>query len=257
MKTVLACLAAASALALLPANAVPKPKWEIGVGGFGTYSPAYWGSGESDFGGFPVLYFVYRGENFSILSDGLFDVDARDTDRFSFSLSLDGNGGVDSEDRLFLGDIDPVIEVGPKFTGALFANGTSRLEVGIAARFAYQFGEGFEGYVIEPSIAYLTAISPTTRIGISATPKFGFDGYNELYYSTPGFTADSGYLGTAIAFTMVNDMSDRLRFSAEAKVILLGGAENEDSPLVQEDTNYSIRLGFTYSIWQSDTMTGK
>jgi outer membrane scaffolding protein for murein synthesis (MipA/OmpV family) len=256
MKTALACLAAASALALMPATAAPKPKWEIGVGAFGTYGPAYWGSSESDFGGFPVLYVTYRGDGFSILSEGLFDVNADDTDRFSFGLSLDGNGGVDSEDRLFLGDIDPVIEAGPKLTFALFANGQSRLEVSVAARIAYEFGEDFQGYVIEPSVAYLTTLSPTTRLGFSVTPKFGFDDYNDLYYSTPGFDAESGYIGTALALNLVNDISDRFRISAEAKVILLGGAENEDSPLVQEDTNYSFRLGFTYSIWQSDTMTG-
>lgn len=255
MKTAIACLAAASALALLPASAAQKPKWEVGVGGFGTYGPAYWGSSESDFGGFPVVYVTYRGDGFSILSDGLFDVDAGDTERFSFGLSLDGNGGVDSEDRLFLGDIDPVIEAGPQITYALLADGKSRFEISLAARVAYQFGEGFEGYVIEPSVAYLTTISPTTRLGLSVTPKFAYDDYNDIYYSTPGYDAEDGYVGTAVALNVVNDVSDRLRISAEAKVILVGGSENEDSPLVTEDTNYSFRLGFTYSIWQSSTMT--
>lgn len=256
MKTALACLAAASALALTPASAAPKPKWEVGVGGFVTYGAAYWGSDESDVGGFPVLYFIYRGKDFSILSNGLFDIDAGDKDRFSFGLSLDGNGGVDSEDRLFLGDIDPVIEAGPMLTFALFADGKSRLEVSVAARVAYEFGEDFQGYVIEPSVAYLTTLSPTTRLGISATPKFGFDDYNDLYYSTPGFDAEDGYVGTAVALKLVNDVSERLRLSAEAKVILLGGSENEDSALIQEDTNFSVRIGFTYSIWQSEATTG-
>ena len=109
MKTALACLAAASALALMPAAAAPKPKWEVGVGAFATYSPAYWGASRDsdDFGGFPVVYFIYRGEDISIFSNGLFDVDSNNTERFTFGVSVDGSGGVDSEDRHGLGDIDP------------------------------------------------------------------------------------------------------------------------------------------------------
>lgn len=251
MRTALACLAAASMLALIPADAAPRPKWEVGVGGFATYSPAYWGSSESDLGGFPVAYFIYRGDGFSIFSNGLFDVDATNTNSFDFGISVDGSGGVDSEDRLGLGDIEPVLEAGPRVTAALFANGTSRLEVSLAARVAYQWGEDFEGWVLEPSIAYLTALSPSTRLGISATPRFGYDDYNDLWYSTPGYDAEDGYMGTAFALNMASDLSDRLRLSGRVQAVWTGGSENEDSPLHQEDWNVSARIGFTYAIWQS------
>lgn len=258
MKTALACLAAASALAFTAAHAQPapkpKPRWEIGVGGFATYSPAYWGARESEFGGFPVVYFIYRGDGFSILSNGLFDVDAANTDRFTFSVSADGSGGVDSEDRLGLGDIDPVLELGPKLTFALFANGASRLEVSLAARLAYQWGEGFEGWVLEPSIAYLTTLSPTTRMGLTITPKFGFGDYNDLWYSHPGYDAGEGYMGTSFALNMASDVSDRLRISGQVQAIWTGGSENEASLLHQEDWNFSARIGLTYHIWQSSEM---
>lgn len=255
MKAALACLAAASALALVSAQAAPKPKWEVGAGAFATYSPAYWGSSESGFGGFPAIYFAYRGDGFSILSGGLFEVNATDTDRFSFDISVDGSGGVDSEDRAYLGDIDPVLEAGPMITFALLATGKQRLEVSLAARVAYQWGEGFEGWVFEPSISYLTTLTDTTRLGFTVTSKFGYDDYNDLWYTDGVSFAEDGYIGTSLAANLVHDMNDRLRVSAQAKVIFVNRDDSFSPLLATEDTNYSFRLGFTYAIWQSDTMT--
>lgn len=256
MKTALACLAAASALALLPADAAPQPKWEIGVGGFATYGPDFWGDNDSDFGGFPVVYFTYRGDGFSILSSGLFEVNAGDTNRFSFGISLDGSGGVDRQAEYGLPDIDPVVEAGPEITFALFATGTQRLEVSLAARAAYQWGEGFEGWVFEPSVSYLTTLSPTTRLGFTVASKFGSQEYNDLWYSDGMYVADGGYIGTSVAANLVHDLNDRLRLSAQAKAIFVNRDDTFSPALLEEETNYSFRIGFTYSIWQSSTMTG-
>lgn len=257
MKTALACLAAASALALMPADAAPKPKWEVGVGAFATYSPAYWGASRDsdDFGGFPVVYFIYRGEDISIFSNGLFDVDSNNTERFTFGVSVDGSGGVDSEDRHGLGDIDPVLEIGPKITFALFATGTQRLEASLAARVAYQWGEGFEGWVFEPSLAYLVSLNDTTRLGFTLVSKFGSEDYNDLWYTDGFYVADSGYIGSSLSINLVHDLSDKLRMSAQAKIMTIEGSDMDKfASLVEEDTNYSFRIGFTYSIWQSSEM---
>lgn len=255
MKYALACFAAAAAVLAGSAAAQPKPVWEIGIGAFATYSPAYYGSSKDSFGGFPVAYFTYRGKDFSILPNGLYDVDATDESRFDFGLSVDIGGSVDSEDRLFLGDIDFLGEVGPEITVALYANGRSRLEAAVAVRAAFEWDNGYVGYVVQPRVAYLTTLSSTTRLGLQVAPKFGFDGYNQLFYSTPGFAASDGYIGTDISLKLVNDVSDRFRLSGELKAISLGGAENEASALYQEDWNFAVRVGFTYAIWQSDSMT--
>jgi len=251
MKTALTCLAAAAALAA-QAGAQTRPTWEIGVGAFATYSPAYYGASESNFGGFPVIYASYRGKNFNILPNGLYDIAASNAETVDFGLSIDIGGSVDSEDRQFLGDIDFVGEIGPEITIALFANGRSRIEAGVAARAAFEWDNGYVGYVIQPNIAYLTTLSDTTRLGLRIAPKFGFDGYNELFYSTPGFDAADGYIGTDLSLKLVNDVSERFRLSGEIKAISLSGAENEDSALYQEDWNFSVRVGFTYAIWQSE-----
>ena len=129
MKLVSTLLASAAALALAStAVAQPKPVWEVGIGAGGSYSPDYWGSDHSTFGGFPLAYLTYRGKDFSILSTGLYDVPADDKSRFAFGLSLDVQSKVDSEDRLFLPEIDYVGEVGPQITFAFFADGRSRLQ---------------------------------------------------------------------------------------------------------------------------------
>lgn len=244
------------------AGAKQRPVWEIGVGAFGTYQPAYYGSEEDNFGGFPVVYFSYRGEDFSILSNGLYDVAADDENVFDFGLSVDLTGDVDSDERLYFGDIDTVIEAGPKLTFALYADGESRLEASLAARVAYEWGEDYIGWVLQPEVAFLTTIDANTRMGIFVSPKFGFDGYNERFYSTystleygPAFYADDGYIGTDIGLRLVSDVTDQFRISGEIRAISLSGAENEESPLYQEDWNFAARIGFTYSLWQSDEMT--
>ena len=182
-------------------------------------------------------------------------MDATNEKTFDFGLSVDLTGSVDSEDRLFLGDIDYVGEIGPEISVALFANGRSRLQVGVAARAAFEWDNGYVGYVIQPKIAYLTSLSDTTRLGLEVAPKFGFDGYNDLFYSTPFFDAENGYVGTDISLKLVNDVSDRLRLSGELKAISLSGAKNEDSPLYQEDWNFAVRVGATYALYQSDETT--
>ena len=243
MKYAIACLAAAALVT--GADAKTKPVWEIGVGAFATYSPDYLGSSESSFGGFPMAYFTYRSKNFSILRNGMYNIDAADPTRFGFNVSIDLGGNVDSKDRLNLGDIDYVGEIGPELIFALYADGKSRLEAAVAARAAFEWDNGYVGYVIQPRLAYLTSLSSTTRLGLSVAPKFGFDGYNELFYSTPVFKAKDGYIGTDIALKLVDDVSDRFRLSGEVKAISLGGAENEASALYQEDWNFSVRVGFT------------
>jgi outer membrane scaffolding protein for murein synthesis (MipA/OmpV family) len=259
--TTLLAAGAASVALLSAADAKQRPVWEIGVGGFGTYSPDYYGSDHSTFGGFPVVYFSYRGKDFSILSDGLFDVDADNESTFDLGVSIDFGGSVDSEDRLNLPEIDYVGEIGPEVTFALYANGSDRLEASIAARAAFEFSEGYTGFVVQPKVTYMTTLTSTMRAGISISPKFGFDGYNELYYSTPLtaatplFVADDGYIGTDISVKYVNDVTDRLRLSGEVKAISLSGAKNEDSRLYREDWNFTVRFGLTYAIFQSDEMT--
>ena len=255
LATTLLAATAAAATLLSVAEAKQRPVWEIGVGGFGTYSPDYYGSDHSTFGGFPVVYFSYRGEDFSILSDGLFDVDADNESTFDLGISIDLGGKVDSEDRLNLPEIDYVGEIGPEVTVALYANGSSRIEAGVAARAAFELSEGYTGFVVQPKLQFMTTLSNTMRAGISVSPKFGFDGYNELFYSTPVFAADDGYIGTDIAVKYVNDVTERLRLSGEVKAISLSGAKNEDSALYREDWNFAVRFGLTYALFQSDAMT--
>lgn len=254
VSTLLAAMTAATLIAA-PADARPKPVWEIGIGAGVSYSPDYWGSDHSSVGGIPLAYLSYRGKDFSLLSNGLYDVPADDKNRFGFGLSLGFQGQVKSEDRLGLPEINYVGEIGPEVTFALFANGEQRLQVSLAARAAYEWNEGYAGYVIEPEIAYLTKLSSVARVGLYVTPKFGFDGYNQLYYSTPGFAASDGYVGTEIAGKLAYDLTDRTRIAAKIGAISLSGAENDLSPLVRDEWNFTARLSLSYAIFQSSEMT--
>ena len=252
-RSLLVLIAATTCIS--PALADKRPVWEVGVGAVGGYGPTYWGSSESSAMGFPFIYFIYRGEDFSFLPNGLGFIDVENTERFDFGLSVDFSGGIDSEDRLGYGDIDFVGEVGPEVTFGLYSTGESRLQLRIGARAAFELGEGYTGVVIEPELAFVTKVSDTTRIGVSIAPRFAFDGYNQLFYGTPSFTAEDGYIGTDIGFEASYDLSDRWRIIGDVHAIALSGAANEDSPLYQEDWNVDARIGFTYAFWQSDEMT--
>jgi outer membrane scaffolding protein for murein synthesis (MipA/OmpV family) len=255
--------AAAAAIAAPSAIAAEKPLWEIGIGAFGTYSPIYRGSDKSEAGGFPVVYISYRGKTFSILSDGLFDVDADSTEGFDFGLSFDFSGSIDSEDRLFLGDSTAIIELGPRVGFALFADGTQRLEANLAVRAAYLWDDtqigvsrlvsgGFAGAVIEPELAYKVELTDRSRMGIAVSALWATDDkYADVLYGTSLYRASGGYLGTDIRLRYVNDLTDRFRLVAQVTASYNGGAENRDSPLFREDWGFSARLGFTYALVQS------
>lgn len=256
MKPVFLSSAVAAAMVLATgAEAKQRPVWEVGVGGGVSYSADYWGAGNSGVTPFPLAYFSYRGEDFSIIPNGLYDVPAYNTDRFGFSASVDFRGSIEPEDRLGLPEIDYVGEFGPQLEIALYADGQTRLHVALAARASFELGNGYIGYVIEPELHFMTTLSETTRLGISAEPKFGFDGYNQLYYSTPGFDAADGYLGTEFALRLVNDVTDRVRIAGKLAVIALGESEIQNSPLTSEDTAVDARISVTYALFQSDEMT--
>ncbi|MCC6920663.1 MAG: MipA/OmpV family protein [Alphaproteobacteria bacterium] len=261
MKIACTLIAFGAAAALVaPAAAVQKPRWEVGIGAAGTYQPAYYGANDYSAGGFPIVYFSYRGDDFSFLPNGLFDVASYDKSRFGVGVSFDVTGDIKSKDRLNLGKIDYVFEAGPELTVALLATGRSRIELNVAGRAAYEWNGDFEGWVLEPELAFLTTLTSTTRLGLSAAPKFGFGKYNDFFYSAPAagtrpaFDAQEGYLGTAISLKLVNDVTDRLRISGEVTGIVVSGSKVEDSPLVEEDFNFAARIAVTYSLWQSDEM---
>ncbi len=106
--------------------------------------------------------------------------------------------------------------------------------------------------MIEPEISYLVKLDSRMRTGLYLTPKFGFDGYNQLYYSAPGFTAGDGYIGTEIAAKLAYDLNDRVRLGGKIGVISVAGAENRDSPLYRTDWAFTARISMTYAIFQSD-----
>ena len=111
------------------------------------------------------------------------------------------------------------------------------------------------GFVAQPELAYLTTLNAQSRLGLFVAPKFGFDGYNDVYYETPTFEARDGYIGTDFGMRYVHDLSDRLRLSGVVRATAMGGSRNVDSPLHNEDWNAYVRVGLTYSIWRSDETT--
>jgi MipA family protein len=268
-KTLALATAAAAAFAATPAFAAGKPLWEIGIGAFGTYSPTYRGSDESDAGGFPVVYFAYRGENFSILSDGLFDIDAASQDSFDFGFSFDFGGSIDSPDRLNLGDATSIVEFGPRAGFALLADGSQRLEASLAIRAAYliddtQIGfsrlisSGFAGAVIEPELSYKIALTDRARMAFTVSALWATDdNYADVRYGTNLFRASAGYMGTDFRIRYVNDLTDRFRLVADVTASYNGGAENRASPLFREDWGFSARIGFTYALFQSEARAAR
>ena len=99
-------------------------------------------------------------------------------------------------------------------------------------------------------------------MGSSIGSSFATKKLHEYFYrveprfataTRPAYEADGGYLGSDITLGLSYGITDRVRAFVGWRVGYYGGAANEDSPLFRQKVSSSIHVGFTWSIYQSDT----
>ena len=250
------------------------PLWEVGIGAGGLIGPAYPASGETTTFGLALPYFVYRGDIIRFGDGEIAKIIALENERLEIGFSFDGSIPADSDDvdiRQGMPDLDYLFEIGPQLRYKVLETdfqdqGQGQLNMALQARavFSTDFSNvNSRGYVLEPNISYKHQgfFGEDTKITASIGAMFGTERLQDYFYEVdpqyaragrPAFDADGGYIGTDINLSISKNITDRVRGFVGANANFHQGAENDSSPLFQEDVTFGIGAGFVWSLYQSE-----
>ncbi|MBV5341057.1 MAG: MipA/OmpV family protein [Deltaproteobacteria bacterium] len=247
-----------------------KPLWELCVVGGGIYTPDYPAADKNSLRSLVLPYVVYRGDILRLGSDSIAKGVFIDNDFTELNVSLEAFFNANSDDnntRRGMPDLDYLGEIGPQVKikfGKLYG-GKIELQLPVRAVVSTDFSRiDRRGYLFNPKFYYQrqnvfnSAINVNSSIGSSfATKELHqyFYGVEPRFATAvrPAYEADGGYLGSAITVGLSYSITDRVRAYAGGQVGYYGGAANEDSPLFRQKVNSSAHIGFTWSLFQSDT----
>jgi outer membrane scaffolding protein for murein synthesis (MipA/OmpV family) len=251
-------------------GASTKSLWELCLGGGGTYSPDYPAADKSSLHGLALPYLIYRGDFFRMGRDSIAKGVFFENDYTELNVSLAASFNANSSDnnaRRGMPDLDYLAEIGPQLKvkiGALYG-GRTELQLPVRAVFSTDFGRVDQrGWLFNPKLfherknIFNSSIDMTGSIGSSfATKKL-----HEYFYrveprfataTRPAYEADGGYLGSDLTCGLSYGITDRVRVYAGWRLGYYGGAANEESPLFRQKVNSSLYVGFTWSIYHSNT----
>jgi hypothetical protein len=245
-----------------------RPLWEIGLAGIGGYVADYPGAAQSRFRGFPVPYFIFRGEVLRAGDGGIVRGRFKLNDRLEFDLSFGGSLNADSDKntlRRGLPNLDFLAEVGPQLTWRAWQEKDRTVTVNLPVRGAVSFGGGgvhSQGFVLNPRLTYRDrAFLAGTTISLGVGPIFATERLMDYFYEVrpqyalpgrPAYNAESGYLGTEFSVGVTRVLSPQVRLFTGAQLGVFSGATNRGSALLARETNWSFAFGLAWAVWESD-----
>jgi MipA family protein len=277
MRRAAVLLAAASAALLaLPAAAVERPLWELGLGVGALNLPHYRGSDQSTAWLLPVPYIAYRGKIFKADRDGARAV-LLDSPNVDVDVSASASTPTRSRDnraREGMPDLKPTVEVGPNVNWTLGrGRGRDAASAGIAewkldlrlpVRAAFSVGSDprHVGLIATPNINLDLRTRGGWNVGLQAGPVFGDRRLHGYFYDVapayanawrPAYRARAGYAGaTALAGVSRRDGARWLGFFVKADS--LAGARFESSPLVRQRSQWSAGIAASWVLSGSSRM---
>jgi len=243
-----------------------KAKLDLGIGAFVMQLPQYVGSDQSDAYLVPLPYVYYLDENIKI-DRNQFSGKLLQNNHLYLDLSASGGVKVNSEDntaRSDMPDLDWVFELGPSikyyFTGSPQQQSYFYAEFFTRKATATDFHSITNaGWRYGPSTTYQKNFSLvdidqgrgefefTTRVNVN----FSDDRYLNYYYgvqnkysqkSRSSYNSGGGYAGSDISLGLTYKINSWW-FAGFARYYNLSGAVHDDSPLVKQNSNWSIGLG--------------
>lgn len=253
-----------------PNRAPIKPLWELVVGALGAYSPDYPAADKNSLHWLALPYVIYRGDLLRLGEDSIAKGVFIDTDYTELNVSLAASFNANSKDnnaRRGMPNLDYLFEIGPQLKiklGKLYG-GKTELQLPVRAVFSSDFSRvDHRGYLFNPRFYYELNNIFNSGIDMDSSVGSGFatKKLHEYFYrvepqfvtaTRTAYEADGGYLGSKITLGLSYGITNRVRAYVVGQVGYYGGAENEDSPLFRQKVNSSAYVGFTWSIFQSDT----
>lgn len=245
------------------------PKWEIGIGAGGGWTPHYPAAGQGSSLIAAAPFFIYRWESVRIGEGGLVSGRIFDSDRLDLTLSIGGSLPASSEDnraREGMPDLDGLAEIGGQLEVTLTERpgiDSLKLKLPLRAVVSSDFSRvDYRGMVFKPRLSYAREdlFDSDLRGSVSLGPIFGSELLMDYFYDVPtafvtadrpAYEADGGYLGTALSAGVSYAVTDRVKLFAGGQAGYYGGARNRNSPLFRDATTYSAGVGLSWKMWVS------
>ena len=249
-----------------------KPLWELNLAAFGRYGPAYPASEDNQVNVVPLPFPVYRGKILRVGDSTEKPVTTRlfRRDRIKLDFDFGLNFPVDSDDidaRTGMPDLDILAEAGPELELQFVKapGDAGKMFLSLQWRGALSFDgidPTWQGTIASTELKYIRPLSSNrTEFIVRVAPEWASSDYMDFFYSVApefatadraAYEADSGYLGTKLAFSIKHVFSDTFQLRSGIRFGFYQGASNEDSPLFTQDTTTSVYIAFLWKIWESE-----
>jgi len=235
---------------------------ELGAGVFVSSLPDYIGADEQSSYTLPFPYLYYRNDKVEIDRNAVTGF-LWQQDNWYFELSASGSVPVRSDDneaRTGMVDIDFVGELGPALSYYFIGDPNADEQVSLAVNLRKAYATDFSyldsiGYSYGASLHYDRKLSSfyqgQIQFNSSIKVDYANDDYLNFYYGVseqyalvdrPFYQAGNGYRGTNINLG-ISWKSERFWFGSFVKYYNLSDTEQQHSPLVKSEHNWSIGLG--------------
>jgi outer membrane scaffolding protein for murein synthesis (MipA/OmpV family) len=265
-------LAAAPAAADPPAEARPNKPNSLTIGVGGAYLPSYEGSDDYSFSPIALAFGKVGGIGFATRGTALYvDLIPSDPNRpFSFDLGPVGNLRLDRSRRIrdpqvsALGKIGPAIELGG-YAGITKNRVLHRYDtLGVRVAVTRDVTDTHSSTGVTPSIDYMSPLSTTTAVNLSASADHVGNGFARTYYSVspagalashlPVYSAHGGWKSYRLSLVLGHVLTGDLRnphlsaFAAFSYSRVLGNfARSPVVALVGNPNQYVAAGGLAYS----------
>ena len=250
-----------------------KPLWELGLGGVGVSQLAYPGSAVSIDRFLAVPYFIYRGPVFRV-DDGDIAVRALRSSRLELDLGLAAAFGSRNSElpvREGMRGLGTLVEIGPRLSyrfGKLLAarpNNEHPLTLELPARAVFDIDDSFafRGWSFEPTVQWRHKLGHGFGLRIAASTLLGTRKLTSVFYGVgpdvataerPEYRASGGLMSSRLGVYLGYNLTRNWRVVTFARLDHVGGAANEDSPLVQRRTGWTTGIGFNWRVLRSSQL---
>ncbi len=245
-----------------------KPLWTLGLFNGVARLPLYRGSATYRIYALPLPYLIYRGKIIQSDREGLRGIFFR-SESLETSISIFGNPPVNENDtaREGMGDLDPILEIGPALKW-FFLGRAPRQYLYLSPAFRWVTSVGlpdnlkfsYQGWRFLINLVYQNdAIWGNEQWGSGF--KVGIDfadrRYNGYFYDVseeyalpgrPAFDADSGYGGFMVSGNLIYRINHHFSIAVYGRWDALAGAIYQDSPLVEENNNFTAAAALIWTI---------